>query len=57
LCDLLYRDGETWLGRVLPVVVPGRTLDELPTFTQLYSASHFVIQSINGFGLKWVDRV
>lgn len=28
LRDLLYRDRATWLGRVLPVVLPGRSLDE-----------------------------
>lgn len=57
LRDLLYRDRATWLGRVLPVVLPGRSLDELPTFTQPYSASHFVIESISDDGLEELLRV
>src|SRR5262245_56003567 len=43
LRDLLYGDRETWLGRVLPVVLPGQSLDELTAFTQPHSASHFVM--------------
>lgn len=57
LRDLLYRDRPTWLGRVLPVVLPGRSLDELPTFTQPYSASHFVIDAITDDGVDGLLRV
>lgn len=57
LRDLLYRDRETWLGRVLPVVLPGRSLTELPTFTQPYSASHFLIDSISESGVEDLLRV
>jgi SEFIR domain-containing protein len=57
LRDLVYGDRETWLGRVLPVVLPGRSLDELPAFTQPYSASHFVIDSITDGGVEALLRV
>jgi hypothetical protein len=46
LRDRLYEDRKTWMGRVLPVVLPGRSVDELPRFTQPHSGSHFVIDTI-----------
>jgi len=52
LRDLLYQDRPTWLGRVLPVVLPGRSIDELPAFSQPYSASNFVLESITDDGAE-----
>jgi hypothetical protein len=57
LRDLLYEDRRTWLARVLPVVLPSRSLDELPKFTQPYSASHFVIDAITDEGTDALLRV
>ncbi|HEU5476193.1 MAG TPA: toll/interleukin-1 receptor domain-containing protein [Actinophytocola sp.] len=57
LRELLYRDRRTWLGRVLPVVLPGGSLDELPTFVQPYSGSHFVLRSIDEPGAEHLLRV
>ncbi len=57
LRDLLYRDRETWLSRLLPVVLPGRSLNELPTFTQPHSASHFIVESITDSGAENLLRV
>lgn len=55
--ELLYRDRRTWVNRILPVVLPGRSLDELPTFAQPYSASHFVLPSITDDGAEDLLRV
>ena len=49
LRDLLYGDRETWLSRILPVILPGRSVDELPAFVQPASASH-LLQSIGSNG-------
>ena len=56
LRDLLYRDRATWLARLLPVVLPGRSLDDLPAFTQPYSASHFVLDALTDAGAERLLR-
>jgi hypothetical protein len=56
LRDLLYRDRATWLRRVLPVVLPGNSLDDLPTFTQPHSASHFVVEALTDAGAESLMR-
>ena len=57
LRDFLYRDRDAWLPRLLPTVLPGHTLDELPVFLQPYGASHFVVDSISDAGLEELLRV
>lgn len=56
LRDLLYRDRATWLRRVLPVVLPGSSPDDLPTFTQPHSASHFIVESLTDPGAESLMR-
>jgi hypothetical protein len=57
LRDLLYGDRETWLSRILPVILPGRSVDELPAFVQPASASHFAVETITDEGVEGLLRV
>ncbi|GAB1513606.1 hypothetical protein JCM33774_56480 [Actinophytocola sp. KF-1] len=57
LRDLLYADRATWLRKVLPVVLPGRSVHELPVFTQPAAASHFVVDAISDDGAEGLLRV
>jgi SEFIR domain-containing protein len=57
LRDLLYRDRQTWLRKVLPVILPGRSVDDLPEFVQPFTASHFIIEAITDEGADGLLRV
>jgi hypothetical protein len=50
LRELLYGDRETWLPRILPVLLPGHDLDEIPLFLQPYTASHYEVASLTAEG-------
>ncbi|HEX5402326.1 MAG TPA: toll/interleukin-1 receptor domain-containing protein [Pseudonocardiaceae bacterium] len=51
LRELLHADRRAWLGRILPVVLPGQSVSQLPLFLQPRSASHFVLPTITPAGL------
>ena len=55
--ELLYRDRRTWLKKILPVVLPGHSFDELPEFVQPVTASHFIIGAITDEGAEGLLRV
>jgi hypothetical protein len=57
LRDRLHGDRATWLPKLLPIVLPGRTLADLPLFLQPYSASHFLVNAIDDAGLDELLRV
>lgn len=57
LPDLLHGDRSTWLPKLLPIVLRGHTLAELPLFLQPYTASHFVVSAIGDAGLDELLRV
>src|SRR5437899_1278633 len=57
LRELLYGDPRTWRRRVLPVVLPGHALSELPVFLQPHTNSHFIIPSIDDAGIDELFRV
>jgi hypothetical protein len=57
LRELLYGDPRTWRRRVLPVVLPGHALSELPVFLQPYTNSHFIVPEIDDAGLDELLRV
>jgi hypothetical protein len=57
LRELLYGDPRTWRRRVLPVVLPGHALSELPVFLQPHTNSHFIIPSIDDAGIDELLRV
>lgn len=57
LRDLLYANRQTWLPKLLPVLLPGHDLTELPLFLQPYTASHFRINTIDDAGTEELLRV
>jgi hypothetical protein len=57
LRELLYRDRRTWLRKVLPVILPGRSVDDLPEFVQPVTASHFILETITDEGADGLLRV
>ncbi|MFJ6677404.1 toll/interleukin-1 receptor domain-containing protein [Actinosynnema sp. NPDC091369] len=52
LRDLLHSDRATWLPRLLPVVLPGHSVAEIPLFLQPYTADHYVIEEISTAGVE-----
>ncbi|ACU37861.1 toll/interleukin-1 receptor domain-containing protein [Actinosynnema mirum] len=57
LRELLYRDRGTWTRRILPVLLPGRSVDELPDFLQPYTASHYRVDALTSDGVEALLRV
>jgi hypothetical protein len=57
LRDLLTQDRGTWVHRVLPVVLPGRSVEEIPTFLQPHAASRYVVASLSLDGVDELYRV
>jgi hypothetical protein len=51
LREKLYTDVPTWLPKILPVVLPGGQVDDIPIFLQPRSASHFVIDEFTRSGV------
>lgn len=51
LRELLTADRNLWLPKILPVVLPGRDVDEIPLFLQPRSATHYKIPEITGDGV------
>lgn len=46
LRDLVYGDRDRWLPKVLPVVLDGHGLDEVPLFLQPNTASHYAVGAL-----------
>jgi hypothetical protein len=57
LRELVYTDRATWLPKVLPVLLPGRTTDHIPLFLQPNTASHFTVTTFDTTGGEQLLRV
>lgn len=57
LRDLLTMDRPTWVPKVLPVLLPGRSIDEIPIFLQPYSASRYEVRTFTIDGVDELYRV
>jgi SEFIR domain len=51
LRELSHSDSETWTRRVLPVVLPGHSPDEIPLFLQPWTKDHYIVPSLTADGL------
>lgn len=51
LREKLYSDVSAWLPKILPVVLPGGQVDDIPIFLQPRTASHFVIDELTPSGI------
>lgn len=52
LRELLCADRRTWEPRMLPVVLPGRSVDEIPLFLQPHSATHYIVGDLTENGVR-----
>lgn len=57
LREYLYEDRRKWLPRIIPVVLPGGTLADLPGFVQPYTASHYRLDAITRDGIEPLLKV
>jgi hypothetical protein len=55
--DLLQRDRGVWRPKLLAVVLPGRSVDEIPDFLQPYAVDHYEIGQLTGQGIESLLRV
>jgi len=52
LRDLLHADRPAWTRKILPVVLPGGSIDEIPLFLQPYLGTHYVVGRISAGGIE-----
>ena len=57
LRDLLHGDRDTWLPKLLPVVLPGHGIEEIPYFLQPHVADHYKVEEISEQGIEDLYRV
>jgi serine/threonine protein kinase len=55
--DMLTGDRNTWIAKVLPVVLPGRSIEDIPVFLQPYSASRYLVDALTMDGIDELYRV
>jgi len=51
LMSLLRENRSTWLPRILPVILPGHTVDEIPVGFQPYDADHYHVPRLDAAGI------
>ncbi|WP_297610018.1 SEFIR domain-containing protein [Nocardia sp.] len=57
LRELLHDDREVWLRKLLPVVLPGRAVTEIPLFLQPNVADHYLVTDYTPAGADDLLRV
>jgi hypothetical protein len=57
LRELLHADRPTWLRRLLPVVLPGGAVSDIPLFLQPQTADHYVVADFTVPGAEDLLRV
>ncbi|WP_146060306.1 toll/interleukin-1 receptor domain-containing protein [Amycolatopsis sp. CA-128772] len=55
--DLLHRNRHTYTAKLLPVVLPGHSIDEIPLFLQPYCADRYHVDELTDAGLEDLVRV
>jgi hypothetical protein len=55
--DFLQRDRPTWTKKILPVVLPGDTIDGLPDFVGPYALSHYRVEDLTLDGIDTLLRI
>jgi hypothetical protein len=56
LRDRLHGDRKTWQSKVLPVLLPGHDVDEIPVFLQPYAGSHYRVTALTEIGAEILLR-
>ncbi|MEO6087699.1 MAG: toll/interleukin-1 receptor domain-containing protein [Umezawaea sp.] len=54
LRELLQDDRPMWTKRILPVVLPGRAVEEIPMFLQPRTADHYIVESFTEEGAEYL---
>ncbi|MGX7829684.1 toll/interleukin-1 receptor domain-containing protein [Actinokineospora sp. 24-640] len=57
LRELVYSDRRRWLPKILPVVLPDHTVDQIPLFLQPRAMDNFVIKDLTQAGMEDLLRV
>jgi SEFIR domain-containing protein len=57
LREFVHGDRVTWLPKILPVLLPGHGVDEIPLFLQPHSASRYPVRSFDVAGADELLRV
>ncbi|HEU5470935.1 MAG TPA: SEFIR domain-containing protein [Actinophytocola sp.] len=57
LRDLLHGDRPTWTAKVLPVLLPGHGIEEIPRFLSPYTATRFTVTACTTTGAEDLLRV
>jgi hypothetical protein len=57
LRELLYANRQMWLPKILPVILPGHTVNQIPLFLQPYTASRFDVTAFDTDGAQTLLRV
>jgi hypothetical protein len=52
LRELYFRQPHVWPARILPVVLPGGSVDDLPLFLQPWTSDHYVIADLSEKGAR-----
>ncbi len=52
----LTHDQDEWTRRILPVVLPGYSVDDIPHFLMPYSATHYIVPEITPEGITDLVR-
>lgn len=55
--DFLQRDRPTWTKKILPVVLPRGTIDDLPDFVGPYALSHYRVEDLTLDGIDTLLRI
>ena len=56
LRNKMTEDRNAWIGKILPVVLPGNTVDDIPEFLMPYAATHYIIEYLTPDGLSELRR-
>ncbi|MET9227605.1 CATRA conflict system CASPASE/TPR repeat-associated protein [Lentzea sp. NPDC003310] len=57
LRELMHSRRRWWTRRMLPVVLPGGSVDDIPLFLQPYTMDHYLVPSLSVAGVQPVLRV
>ncbi len=57
LRELLHADRSLWITKLLPVVLPGGSVSDIPLFLQPQTADHFLIEGLTISGSRDLIRV
>jgi hypothetical protein len=52
LRELLYSDRPRWLPKILPVVLPGHSVSEIPLVLQPHTADHYPVHELTAAGAE-----